>query len=109
MFKAQFMPSKRMPGGAEGVARLCAAVDVGEALTLRRVDLASLRDPDLAPEVADPPKVSSIRERLAVHACAAESKAGLRVCAAAAEAQAPATREAPVGVATVLAGQSCRR
>ena len=57
VLKAQFVATKRLPGGAAGVERLCAAVDVGEALTLRRADLESLRDPSVVPEVMTPARI----------------------------------------------------
>lgn len=50
---AQFVPSKALPGGAEGVEALAAAVDLGKALQLTNMDLDSLRDPKRLPQLAE--------------------------------------------------------
>ena len=47
------MPSKALPGGAQGVAALEAAVDLGKALQLTNMDLESLRDPARLPELSE--------------------------------------------------------
>ncbi|PSC72141.1 alpha beta-hydrolase [Micractinium conductrix] len=42
--KAQFSPSKALPGGGKGVEALMAAVNIGALLVLSGADLASMRD-----------------------------------------------------------------
>lgn len=49
----QFVPSKTQPGGAEGVERLAAAVDLGKALVLSNMDLESLQSKERAPEMLE--------------------------------------------------------
>eukprot|EP00887_Chlorella_sp_A99_P004115 scaffold23.g4115.t1 len=44
VLRAQFVPSKRLPGGEAGVRALAAALDVGAALVLHHCDVASLAD-----------------------------------------------------------------
>ncbi|PRW55924.1 alpha beta-hydrolase [Chlorella sorokiniana] len=53
IFRAQFVPSKALLGGAQGVAALEAAVDLGKALQLTNMDLESLRDPAKLPELSE--------------------------------------------------------
>lgn len=49
----QFVPSKALPGGPQGVAALKAAVDLGKALQLTNMDLESLRDPGKLPQLSE--------------------------------------------------------
>ena len=49
----QFVPSKALPGGGQGVAALEASVDLGKALQLTNMDLESLRDPARLPELSE--------------------------------------------------------
>lgn len=49
IFKAQFVSSKAFPGGAEGVRRLAAALDLGSTLILKHMDIKSLEDPAVLP------------------------------------------------------------
>ena len=49
----QFVPSKALPGGAQGVEALAAAVDLGKGLQLTHMDLDSLRDPKRLPQLAE--------------------------------------------------------
>ncbi|KAL4440742.1 hypothetical protein ABPG77_000451 [Micractinium sp. CCAP 211/92] len=49
VFRAQFVESKAFAGGAQGVAALAAALDLGATLTLQHMDLGSLKDPKLLP------------------------------------------------------------
>lgn len=72
----QFVESKAFAGGAQGVAALAAALDLGATLTLQHMDLGSLKDPKLLPvpvEVADPrrqPAAASGRaSRMQLGAC----------------------------------------
>lgn len=45
----QFVSSKAFPGGAEGVRRLAAALDLGSTLILKHMDIKSLEDPAVLP------------------------------------------------------------
>lgn len=51
----QFVESKAFAGGAQGVAALSAALDLGAALALRHMDLDSLKDPKRPPVPAEAP------------------------------------------------------
>lgn len=64
---SQFVPSKALPGGPQGVATLKAAVDLGKALQLTHMDLESLRDPSKLPQLS---------EALAARQAARRSRAG---------------------------------
>jgi hypothetical protein len=55
VLKAQFSASKWLPGGEAGAAELATTLDLGTALLLRNVDLASLRDPSLRPKTSERP------------------------------------------------------
>ncbi|KAI3436487.1 hypothetical protein D9Q98_005904 [Chlorella vulgaris] len=53
ILKAQFVPSKAFPGGAEGVRQLAAAMDLGAALTLRHMEIAALEDQKQLPSLLE--------------------------------------------------------
>lgn len=53
VLKAQFAANKALPGGAEGVQALAAAVDIGACLVLTHMDLESLSNPELLPELQE--------------------------------------------------------
>ncbi len=52
----QFVPGKALPGGGEGVTQLAACMDLGAALLLKKMDLESLRNPEVQPAALTAPK-----------------------------------------------------
>lgn len=49
----QFSEAKCLPGGEEGVRQLAASLDLGQVLVLDNVDVDSLADPGVQPQLPE--------------------------------------------------------
>ena len=56
VLKSQFFESKRLPAGEAGARALAGALDLGGALVLEGVDIASLEDPNQMLRTKEQPK-----------------------------------------------------
>lgn len=56
----QFNAGKRLPGGEAGATALAQALDLGLALSVRHLDLASLQVPALLPQLAEAPAAPKV-------------------------------------------------
>ncbi|KAL4457464.1 hypothetical protein ABPG75_012329 [Micractinium tetrahymenae] len=83
VFRAQFVDSKAFAGGAQGMAALAGALDLGLALTLRHMDLDSMKDPKLLPVSAEVPASQRQQQTAAGASLKGASRMSLAGCCSA--------------------------
>lgn len=97
--RSQFSPLRGLPGGAEGVARISAALDLGACLCYKGMSLEALADQGTQPEAINIFAMPAATDAADADAADADAAMAAAVPAAAAPAVAPSPAGPPVELA----------